>query len=276
MLINQCLNHFLRGAVSIIILLSIIAFCIGQCKMKTLILLQQKLVGTISTEIPVVIINWNSLHFFKLFVLQLKQFHVPIIVLDNKSDYWPLLNYYKELKETLGHGISIWYLEKNYGHQVYLELKDQLPDIFILSDPDIRFNPDMPHNFREVFLEISNQYQAYKVGTALDISDSHKFIQCDNYVEGTNITDWERQFWVNNVPHPLHELYDAAIDTTTCLVNNFYRQQGRCIRVAKEFTAKHMPWYQDYIQMHVPADELANWKKYNKSSTLLNSCFKTD
>jgi len=225
-------------------------------------------------DIPVVIISWNNLHFLRSFIEQLKPYKNPIIVLDNMSDYPPLLQYYKDVEEDLGARIDIRMLDKNYGHTVYQTLADQLPNVFILSDPDIRFNTNMPYNFPESLLRISEKYQAYKVGTALDISDSDRFVSCDNYTLGKNIIEWESQFWESPINDPDYELYLADVDTTTCLVNNKYKKGDKRIRVAGIFTAKHLPWYKDYIKHNIPIEEINHWKRNNKSSSILMTCLK--
>lgn len=224
--------------------------------------------GASSDTIPVVVICWNNMTFIKGFVNQLKKYKNPILLLDNKSTYEPLLNYYKEIKDELKDKITIRLLEENYGSEVYTKLKQELPDIYLLSDPDLELNPNMPHNFAEILLEISNKYKAYKVGAAIKIEDNNTFIQCEEYFKGQSIQDWESQFWKNKIEDSTYELYDAEVDTTFCLVNNAY-SNSKQIRIAGDFTVKHLPWYKDYIKNTVPQEELDFWKQNNKSSTIV-------
>jgi len=229
----------------------------------------------IYTNIPIIVICWNNYYFVKNFVDQLKKYNQPIILLDNNSNYQPLLDYYKQIKIELGDKISIILLSKNYGHKVYLILKDQLPDIYLLSDPDLQFHKNMPINFAETFLNISNKYKSYKVGSALDLSDKEKFVQCKNYTGGKSIYDWEIQFWNNKIQDD-YEMYYADIDTTFCLINNNYASDNtyKAIRIAGVYTVKHLPWYDNYIKLNVTQDEIDNWKKNNKSSSILFTCLK--
>jgi hypothetical protein len=221
-------------------------------------------------DIPVVVICWNNLTFIKNFVNQLKKYKNPIILLDNNSTYEPLLNYYNEIKQELKDKITINLLDENYGHTVYLKLKHILPKIFILSDPDLELNINMPENFAEIFLNISNKYKSYKVGSALSIEDHNDFIDCPNYTNNQSIYDWESQFWTKAIQCDNHELYEANIDTTFCLVNNNYYRNN--IRIAGNFTAKHLPWYKDYIKNNFETSEIEHWKKNNKSSSILFTC----
>lgn len=221
--------------------------------------------------IPIVTIGHNNLHFLKNFIQQLKHFKHPIIILDNKSTYAPMFEYYKEIKAELGSKIEIRLLEKNYGSNVCMILRHTLPKVFILSDADLQLNPNMPENFSDILYGISNKYGAYKVGLALDISDKEKFLQCKNYIDGKSIYEWEKQFWVKRITDNSYELYNAEIDTTFCLINDSYKGQKH-IRIADNFTAKHLPWYKGYIENNIPEDELNSWKDGNNSSGILLTC----
>jgi len=220
-------------------------------------------------NIPIVIICWNNYHFVKNFVNQIKKYKNPIIILDNNSNFEPLLKYYINIKAELKNKIEIRLLDKNYGHTVYKELKNTLPDVYILSDPDLELNVNMPNNFAKILLNISNKYKSYKVGFSLRL-DKEDFIPCENYTLGKNIYDWESQFWINKIPNSKYELYYADIDTTFCLVNNLYDSNN--IRIAGNFTAKHLPWYKDYIINNVSKEEIDHWKINNKSSSILFTC----
>ena len=231
-----------------------------------------------TNEIPIVIICWNNYYFVKNFVSQLLKYDNPIIILDNHSDYPELLDYYKEIKTELKDRIDIRMLDKNYGHKVYITLKDTLPNVYILSDPDLQLNDDMPKNFSEILLKLSDKYKSYKVGVALNIEDHDKFIKCDNYTKDKNIHDWELQFWKNKINDDEYELYYADTDTTFCLINNNYNynnnHNNNNIRIANNFTAKHLPWYEDYIKNNISQKEIDHWKSNNKSSSILFTCLK--
>jgi hypothetical protein len=235
-------------------------------------------------KIPIVLICWNNLTFVRNMVNQIKKYEQPIILLDNNSNYQPLIDYYDEIKNELQDKIEIRRYDTNHGHKVYLKMKDTLPDIYILSDPDLELNKNMPFNFVEILLSLSNKYKVYKVGLALDISDSEKFIPCDNYFHGYNIQDWEGQYWRDDRKlenDENYQVYDSSVDTTFCLINNKYLDYSdpqwaeyKGIRVAGDFTVKHLPWYNNYIEDNIPEDELNNWKSNNISTSLLENCKK--
>ena len=110
-----------------------------------------------------------------------------------------------------------------------------LPDKFILTDPDLELNKNLPSDFIERLAELSDKYNCEKIGMALDISEPDKFFPTAPFQH-------ESQFWKNRILNDAYELYEAAIDTTFCLVNKngIYNYK---IRVAGNFTATHLPWY---------------------------------
>jgi hypothetical protein len=228
---------------------------------------------SIPSKIPFVIIAYNNLFFIRKFINQIKKYGNPIILFDNNSTYEPLLNYYKDIKAELGSMIDIRLMDDNYGIEVTSLYKDTLPDVYMLSDPDLELNPRMPANFDEILLNLSNKYQASKISLALDISEKEKFVECKKYEKTKTIYDWEKQFWEFPIADSQYELYESPIDgATTFFLKNRNIDQKRQLRIAGDFTAKHLPWYKGYLKEHISEEELGYWKKGNKSSSILNGC----
>lgn len=226
----------------------------------------------ISNTIPIVVIARNNLFFVRNFMNQLKKYENPIIIFDNNSTYAPMFDFYKEIKEEFGSKIDIRQLDINEGCGVASVYKDNLPPVFILSDPDLQLNPRMPANFSDIMLDLSNKYGAYKVGLALDISEPDKLLPCKKYDHGKTIYEWESRFWKKKIKEDTwYELYDAPTDTTFCLINRVYPETKQ-IRIAGDFTAKHLPWYNGFLKKHIPKDEFEAWKEGNNSSSILKSC----
>lgn len=48
---------------------------------------------------------------------------------------------------------------------------DVLPKFFAYTDPDLKFNSNMPSCFIEDFKKITEKYKIFKVGCALSLSD---------------------------------------------------------------------------------------------------------
>tara|TARA_B110000211_G_scaffold37517_1_gene37768 strand:+ start:639 stop:1319 length:681 start_codon:yes stop_codon:yes gene_type:complete len=198
--------------------------------------------------------------------------------LDNNSSYDNLHKYYDNLEEELESKITIKRLTKNYGHTVYISRRDLLPDVYILTDPDLQLNIHMPSNVSEILYDISREYKKFKVGLSLDISDSDKFRQIKNYARATidgwkNIKEWENQFWTHPLKHDKYELYDTIIDTTFTLVNwNYYNNNiFDAIRIAGNFTCMHLPWYNNFLENNLSDTELTYLKTDNKSSTTIQT-----
>lgn len=215
--------------------------------------------------LPIVVIAWNNLFFVRRFIDQLRRLPNPIIVLDNGSEYVPLLDYYTVIKQDLGARIEIRRLGQNYGHKVYQILAHTLPMVYILSDPDLQLNPNMPDNIGDHLLRISDRHRSGRIGLALDISDHDKFIEGSYGRLVYNIT---LGYYQTRIQDPEYELFHAPTDTTFCLINRNYSEQTM-IRVGGVFTAKHLPWYNNYLKENIPKDELEVWIKNNKSSSIL-------
>ena len=219
-------------------------------------------------NIPFVIIAYNNLVFVSNFIQQIIKYADSIIILDNASTYPKLHEYYDFLEYVLKDKITIHRLKENYGHHVYRKRKELLPDIYILSDPDLELNPNMPKDFVDRLLQLSLDYGAYKVGLALQISDKAEWLEGE-------YADWsyknELYYWTHRVNNTEYELYDSAVDTTFCLVNvNCDRDlYPGMYRVAGNFTCKHLPWYKDYAKNNIPIIENMHYMKNNSSSTIL-------
>jgi hypothetical protein len=122
---------------------------------------------------------------------------------------------------------------------------DMLPDKYIITDPDLKLNPNIPSNFIEILASLSDKYKTSKIGFALDITDHDKFYPTTEYLADRSIREWESRFWENKIEDDEYEIYKADIDTTFCLMNktNIESEIDLQIRVAGDFTAKHIPWY---------------------------------
>lgn len=182
-----------------------------------------------------------------------------IKILNNCSTCEKTIEYLKCIEST--HNVihntnnsGPWITEHCNSH-VY----NTLPSKFILTDPDLEFNKELPINFIETLIQLSDKYSCYKIGFGLDISDFDKMFQTDNYAGKLNIYNWETQFWNNRILNDNeYELYYADIDTTFCLVNKLVTHDKKNnIRICGNFLAKHLPWYTDNKIHNI----CANYKK---------------
>ncbi len=193
-------------------------------------------------KIPIIIISYNNYKYVDNTINQLLKVNIDlqsdIRVLDNKSTCKETIQYLKLCK------CDVIYSDKNDGPWINeyrnSNLYHSLPDKFILTDPDLEYNTSLPYNFVNVLVELSDKYNTEKVGLALCISDYDKMFN-SIYTNNKTIYEHEIQFWEKKIDD-IYELYEAAIDTTFCLVNK-KGVNHKHIRIAGDFTAKHLPWY---------------------------------
>ena len=194
--------------------------------------------------VPIVIVCYNNYKYVDNTIKQIKQINNEyaqnIIIINNNSFDLDTIRYIKESpykiinNENLGPRISpVW------NRHIY----HILPAKFILTDPDLEFNLNLPKNFIEDMINISEKHKIYKLGFALDISDYDKMMD-GKYYGPCTIYDWEYQFWKNRIDDKNYELYDALVDTTFCLINK-ENDNNNYARIAGNFTAKHLPWYKE-------------------------------
>lgn len=196
--------------------------------------------------IPVIIINFNQLEHLQTLINFLNSRNIKnIVVIDNNSDYKPLLEYYETIKSE----VSIERMESNFGHMVFFNNLDLLKKYgqgyYILTDADILPNPNLPTDFLYQMLRTLDKYafKRSKVGFALDIDSIPDF-----YPHKNKVIDWESKFWKTELER---DIYTAHIDTTFALYKpNFPKpfkfdiyQFYRSIRMGGKFTALHMGWY---------------------------------
>jgi len=212
----------------------------------------------VKKNISVLIIGYNQFTYIKNMVSQLEKYTNDIVIIDNNSSYEPLLNYYKN-----EYKYSLLKMDKNYGHKIYEKdfLKGIFGDLYILTDPDLEFNKNLPNNFIEEMINISTYYEAEKVGFALliDANDIRNVISF-----GKSIIDFEKQYWMCKFYYPKHELYSAAIDTTFCLINK--NNKGGHYRIAGDYTCKHLPWHIGFEKQLVKGE----YEYYNKNNISTN------
>jgi hypothetical protein len=197
------------------------------------------------SNIPIVIICYNNYKYVKNTLEQIKKinfaYYKNIIIMNNCSTCTDTIHFLKNID------VEVIYMKENIAPQISNNINKNiyniLPDKFILTDPDLEFNIDLPNNFVEILSNLSDKYNSYKIGFAIDISDFDKMFP-GIYHNGLNIYDWENQFWKNKIIDDKYQLYNADIDTTLALINKKNIDKIN-IRVAGNFLSKHLPWYID-------------------------------
>ncbi len=205
------------------------------------------------------IINYNRLTLLKNTVEWADAHGLDVIIVDNHSDYEPLLQYLYECP------FVVMRLEKNYGHKVVwnTDILDQLSvynERYIVTDPDLDLS-GVPDDFLSVLNNGLDRHKGYaKCGFSLLLDD------LPPTSEGNFIRKNEAAYWLS----PVDEMYYAAgIDTTFAL----YREGNikhtySAIRTNKPYTARHLPWYYDDFSI-LPQDEQNYYRTANTSCSHL-------
>ena len=218
--------------------------------------------------IPIVIVCYNNHKYVANTVHQLCAldpiYKNSIIIMDNCSSDDATVAFLKSCS------LRVIYNDTNNGPWISptnnRHVYDDLPDKFVLTDPDLQFNPNLPYNFVEILSTLADQYSTSKIGFALDISEPDKFIP-GNYVDGRTIFEQESRYWQERILNDDYELYRADLDTTFCLINKKFTDHNlRHIRVAGNFTAKHLPWYKRN-PLYIVKENYESYAIYNDVST---------
>ncbi len=208
-------------------------------------------------NIPIVILNKNRLEPLKLLVDSLRSRNYEnIIVIDNKSTYEPLLEWYGQAKLNVftndvvrDENGSFYLLAVEAKHPTFAPL---LNDYYVFTDSDVVPVEDAPDDYIEAMVEVSKEFpHIRKVGPNIKI---------DDFVPGSKneavALYYEKRHWVDIIPHPKYELYRAAIDTGFAVYapNSVPLWADNCIRMGGKYIARHMPFY--YDNDNLPEDEL--------------------
>ncbi|MGV0923055.1 glycosyltransferase family 2 protein [Empedobacter tilapiae] len=219
-----------------------------------------------SLSIPILIINFNQLFYLKQLVnFLLKRGFENIIIIDNKSTYPPLLEYYKQIENQ----VTVEYMQKNAGHMVFFENKELQKKYgqgyYVITDADIVPNDNLPKEFMAIMLSHLDKYfkTITKVGFALKIDDIP-----DHFPLKNKVLKWEKKFWKNQVEK---DVYKTELDTTFALYKPMYPcnfsnvEYINGIRLAGDYICKHGGWYKNSNNM--TKEEIFYQKTANSSSS---------
>src|SRR5690606_12768840 len=146
----------------------------------------------IEGTIPVLLNNFNRLEPLKQLISWLTSLHTPvsIIILDNKSTYPPLLEYYESLK---GNSIQVIKIDFNSGlfGLSYFFRKLKRHDKIVISDCDLVPYIDTPKDALTKLSSLLDRFPEYNhVGMSLGIQDIP-----DCYPLKSLVLAWETKFW---------------------------------------------------------------------------------
>ena len=209
-------------------------------------------------NIPIIIICYNNYKYVQNTLDQIRKINIEyyknIQIVNNSSTCIDTIIFLKNVDvKVINTANNGPWITSTQNKHIY----DTLPDKYIVTDPDLEFNKNIPSNFIEILSTLSDKYGIFKIGFALDLSDFEKMYP-NSYYGNINIYDWEKKLWDHKMNDDSnYELYAEPIDTTFCLLNKNSKNNNG-IRVAGNFTAKHLPWYIDNKVYNVYENYMAN------------------
>lgn len=228
-------------------------------------------------KIPFIIINYNQLEHLNNLIIFLQDRQIKnIVIIDNKSTFEPLLEYYKNISK----GITVELMPKNHGHMVFFEnqnLQEKYgKGYYFITDADILPNKNLPKHFVQQMLKIMDKHnkKITKVGFALDLNTIP-----DYYPLKEKVIQWEKKFWEVKLEE---NIFDAQIDTTFALYKPGFPKRYKvksydfynAVRIAGNYTCKHMGWYLDpknlseEQQYYINTSSSSNSWKFDKHGQL--------
>ena len=213
---------------------------------------------------PIYIISFNRLEYLRQIIEWLKKMgYKNIIIIDNKSTFLPLLDFYEKCD------CKVIKMKKNYGYKVFYKHPRfwfaRTFTFYILTDPDLSVVEECPENFVELFLNVMrDNLQCVKVGFSLKIDDIP-----DDYELKDEVILWESQFYKKSKLYHGISLYDAEIDTTFSITSPLiftpHKPHNPCIRVGYPYVLRHLPWYalNDSVELknyrNTVRKDVSNW-----------------
>ncbi|MGE0770990.1 MAG: glycosyltransferase family 2 protein [Cyclobacteriaceae bacterium] len=219
-------------------------------------------------SIPIIINNFNRVTFLQQLILSLEQVGIRnIVIIDNHSDYPPLVQYYSSLdypiirlSQNLGH-LALW------RSGLYKKFKW---NYFVYSDADVVPDELCPADFLQHFIEILRRNpRLEKVGFGIRIDDLPAHFQLRE-----EVCNYEKRYWNQPVEDGL---FDAPIDTTFALYKPFCDLRNghaftlRAYRTGTPYVLRHLPWYVDTAN---PGIEELHYIATSESSSTLSQQYK--
>jgi hypothetical protein len=223
--------------------------------------------------VPLIINNYNRLDILKQqmdWLLMLEGVS-GILIVDNDSNYPPLLEYYQSLADH--DRVQVVYLGHNSWRKGAATLAKILlrkhPHI-ILTDPDLLPYPNTPIDLVSKLVQLMATFPEYNhIGLSLEINDlpEHNPMR-------ERIFQHESKHWRDRIPHPTEQVFLAPIDTTFAMYHNksVIEQLEPSLRTDRPYTLKHVDWYQDpsiqtdeYLHYMQSAKIFATWATELKS-----------
>jgi hypothetical protein len=199
-----------------------------------------------ASGVPIIVNNFNRLDVLQQEITWLNtlEYSAGILIVDNKSDYQPLLDFYESLKDQPL--IQVVYLGHNSWRKGAAELARvlfALHPYVIITDPDLLPYPSTPTDLIRKLVAITEDHPRYNhVGLSLEINDLP-----DHNPLKTNIIQHESVHWDKPLKESRIPVFVAPIDTTFALYHrrSVVEAYGPALRTDRPYTVQHIDWYQD-------------------------------
>lgn len=224
--------------------------------------------------IPIYVPCFNNPYYVKNLLPQLLKHPVGlggVYLVDNNSNSLEM----RALLDNAPSGVTVVRREDNLGPRLFQDkdFYESMPEVFVLTDPDLQFNPALPNDCLERLYELTELLKIGKAGFSLRIDDCSEMRNDLFDIGGRSyhIWEWESQFWTHKIANLScgSPVYSASIDTTFALYNKRYFSPEKflsAVRVAGNYTCRHLPWYKKGLP---PSEELTQYKKTQKFSYYL-------
>ena len=202
-------------------------------------------VFTDAHQIPIIINNFNRLSMLKKLIQSLtSRGYSNIVILDNKSTYPPLMEWYATCP------FEVIHLPKNFGFKAlwhYTPARRRFcADYYIYTDADVMLSPECPADVIERMFHIlkHERRKAFKIGPSIRISDLP-----DHYAHKQQVLEFESKYFKEKSVVNGLLLYRAPIDTTFALyrprIGLSRRVSLEAYRMAEPYSILHLPWYEN-------------------------------
>lgn len=200
-------------------------------------------------DIPFLICNFNQLTYLRNLINQIRWYYPEnrIYVVDNGSDYEPLLRYYANSSFHL-----IACMENDFIGNLKNALSSSSIDLeyYVITDPDISILPTTPPNFLEIFKAAIDNHGFHHAGFGLKVDDIPAWNPKAGWIQG------DERALLNSPVTITHDgvnypAWRAPIDTCFALYkrdNSGWQAPmsgehwSNSVRI---FEAVHLPWYLD-------------------------------
>lgn len=197
--------------------------------------------------IPLLIINYNKHNCLLRAIESYKKLgDVDIIIIDNGSDYAPLLDYYNECPYKVRYFSKI-----NNPDELPINVNTVLNEIqypykwYIVTDSDIEI--ENPEKTIVSFMWIHMKYNVEMVAPMLRIDDLPRNRYTDEQIELQVKQFWNQPRVLLQMPGYAQEAIQSIVDTTFAMYKGNYRFKrfSKGFRLFDPFMAKHLDWYDD-------------------------------